>query len=373
VPTYVYECRDCKNVSNIRCRYYSSSAEIDPNLKTTSVKCPKCHSKNLRRLPTFVNTSAGDREAEGLTRNSALDVKESSLQEPIKVEWMDNEPTDPTDQVTNLCTARFVGQNGWSILAASRRGRLHAHNGEYREDAFAFRVTQGWNLIAVADGAGSASLARVGANIATKAAVEHLAIGLAGEESKNEPVPDAENILRHLQEAMLTAKKRLHVEAKKRRLEPREFATTLLILVHRPSVTGDFIGTAQIGDGLIVGWDHLDKPILLASPEHGEFAGETQFITHISGPEQFESRIKIIDPMPQDLRYILLMTDGVADDFYPFAGNLVKLVEHFPNILSLDNADRIDKLVDLIGYEKRGSADDRTLVILAPHIDHQSN
>ncbi len=50
----------------------------------------------------------------------------------------------------------------WNLLGASVRGKLHAHQAQWRDDAFAWQQAGDWTCIAVADGAGSAPLSRVG-------------------------------------------------------------------------------------------------------------------------------------------------------------------------------------------------------------------
>src|SRR5258708_14225559 len=62
-----------------------------------------------------------------------------------------------------------VSMNGaahYRLVAASHRGKTHAHQGTFREDAVAVTATDYWNIMAVADGAGTADLARVGSNLA---------------------------------------------------------------------------------------------------------------------------------------------------------------------------------------------------------------
>ncbi|MBA3825265.1 MAG: protein phosphatase 2C domain-containing protein, partial [Ktedonobacterales bacterium] len=93
-------------------------------------------------------------------------------------QWRVQEPQDHTDPVPHTAVARSSGAGGWQALAASRRGKLHAHEGSYREDAFALSTHEDWLLIAVADGAGSCRLSRVGARVASEAAVAGMAGGL---------------------------------------------------------------------------------------------------------------------------------------------------------------------------------------------------
>ena len=66
------------------------------------------------------------------------------------------------------------------IIASSKRGRSHANIGSFREDDFAFKtIDSGWNVVVVADGAGSARLSRIGSSIACNAVLEYFIEGSA--------------------------------------------------------------------------------------------------------------------------------------------------------------------------------------------------
>ena len=63
---------------------------------------------------------------------------------------------------------------GKDLVAASVRGRSHAHEGKPRDDDFLLHycTKNGWYIMAVADGAGSAAYSRAGSKIACEAAVD---------------------------------------------------------------------------------------------------------------------------------------------------------------------------------------------------------
>ena len=62
------------------------------------------------------------------------------------------------------------------VIAASVRGRSHAHKGKPRDDAchFDFDKDTGWYFVSVADGVSTAKYSREGARLATKTVVEKL-------------------------------------------------------------------------------------------------------------------------------------------------------------------------------------------------------
>ncbi|MBQ7584726.1 MAG: protein phosphatase 2C domain-containing protein, partial [Desulfovibrionaceae bacterium] len=74
-----------------------------------------------------------------------------------------------------------VGDSPRMMVAASRRGRSHAHHGLPRDDHFViqYEVKSGYYLLAVADGAGSAEFSREGSRLACDAAIKSFSESLA--------------------------------------------------------------------------------------------------------------------------------------------------------------------------------------------------
>ncbi|MEG1679663.1 MAG: protein phosphatase 2C domain-containing protein, partial [Stenotrophomonas sp.] len=67
------------------------------------------------------------------------------------------------------------------IVAASQRGRSHAHKGTCRDDDFFIDTCNGWQIAIVADGAGSARYSREGARRAAQAAGNFIINALAND------------------------------------------------------------------------------------------------------------------------------------------------------------------------------------------------
>lgn len=271
--------------------------------------------------------------------------------------WQNIEPKDD-DQVANTSSDYKEGELGWKVIGASCRGKYHAHNGTFREDAFSIETIEGWNVVAVADGAGSAPLARVGASVAVKSVIESFKNAIKAQEpGENVSLPLI------LKTCLESAYDDITKEAKLRQRNLNELATTLLVLAHKHDEQQDEVGVAQIGDGMIVAWPHQDEMQELATPDQGRFAGETQFLTHLPKSE-LSDRIHIIENLPEHVQYFLVMTDGIADDFFPPKTYLHKLIDPIKEILMGSQDEMKQNLLRLIGYEKRASFDDRTLVIL---------
>src|SRR5215204_1556568 len=80
-----------------------------------------------------------------------------------------NDPYWKDDDVT-----AFAPIGDRYILASSKRGRSHANIGSFREDDFAFKdLDNGWSIVVVADGAGSAKVSRKGSALACNGTVDY--------------------------------------------------------------------------------------------------------------------------------------------------------------------------------------------------------
>jgi hypothetical protein len=285
----------------------------------------------------------------------------------VGAKWRVLEPTDRTDATEHLRAARLNGSSGWHMVGASRRGKLHAHEGTYRDDEFAFSAHNGWNLIAVADGAGSCRLSRVGARVTTDAAVTAMAAALNhfGQGETPDPLGD---LRATIHAGFAAAHSRVHEEAQRRGIPVRDLSATLLLLAHGPvnRTAPDaqaYMATGQIGDGMIlmVGADQSLQ--LLGEANKGFYSGETVFLPSTTSAD-WESHATV-QQLATPPRMVLVMTDGVADDLVPYQRQAPTLIKGVEGIFGARQPDQA--LLDVIAYEKRDSADDRTLVVLYRH------
>ncbi len=124
-----------------------------------------------------------------------------------------------------------------------------------------------WLLAACADGAGSAALGRCGAEVAVRQALAWLARRL----KRN---PRSQLTAASLQHAVDRA---LAAEARRRSVDVRDLATTLVVAAAGPESTW----LAQVGDGAAV-VQHPASPRwhLPIWPDRGEHVNETQFAGH---------------------------------------------------------------------------------------------
>ncbi len=166
-------------------------------------------------------------------------------------------------------------------------------------------------------------------------------------------------------------------EAERRNAPLREFHTTCLLLIHTPFGANDLVGVLQVGDGVAGLCTRNGDCIILGDPDHGAYSGETRFLTTPGIEDEFERRATFA--VPHGLRAVAVLTDGVADDFFPEKQRLIELFKGDPvldcktpegtavrGVLLGSVGDPRDgqALADWLRYEKRGSSDDRTLVLL---------
>jgi hypothetical protein len=158
----------------------------------------------------------------------------------------------------------------WRVIGASVQGVSHVKSGHPCQDAHAWSVLPNETLLAaVADGAGSAVLAEVGAQLAVHAAVNFLRSELVENASpSNEAAWQA-----LLFEALKAARQRLEDETQTRDCALRDLATTLIVAV----VTGELALSTHVGDGAAVLYTE-DELLLLAAPQASEYVNETTFL-----------------------------------------------------------------------------------------------
>lgn len=274
------------------------------------------------------------------------------------------------------------------IVAASKRGRSHAHEGKARDDDFKLfhNNENGWYIMAVADGAGSAKYSRKGSAVACETCIEHckqalstpteledaiVALSNAAEGHSNRTISTL--IYNIVGGAAHKAHRAILETAKANEDQPRDYSTTLLLAICKKFDFGWFVASFWVGDGAMCIYDKERQYIkLLGTPDGGEYAGQTRFLTmkEIFTPESIMSRLKY--SIEEDFSGLLLMTDGISDPFFETDANLNKIEkwnELWDNIksevdLSDDNSESQYQLLKWLDFWSPGNHDDRTIAIL---------
>jgi len=277
------------------------------------------------------------------------------------------------------------------IVVASKRGRSHAHEGKFREDDFAVnRLPEGWNIISVSDGAGSAVAAREGSRLATRTVNEffnsqeilnsienHINILYTGQSSSEEKAEAQKNIIHILSESVVHVYHTLEKTAADNALSVNDLHATLIFTLLKKFSFGYVILSFGVGDCPInlINTDFSEVK-LLNQMDVGEFGGGTRFITMKEiFNDTMASRFRIT--CVEDFSYLVLMTDGIYDPKFT-TENKLEDTESWKLLfedLAGNNDDRTK--VDFINDEKidkelliwsdfwsRGNHDDRTLAII---------
>ena len=300
---------------------------------------------------------------------------------------LDSDSSDPYWKPDETCEVRREGDR--HIVIASKRGRSHAHEGKFRDDDFDALCTgrDGWSILAVADGAGSARFSRKGSELACRAATQSLIQYLPGVPDsvleallKQQAQGDIEDSKRALSDllynslgrAAFAAYKKIQEEASFQSAPMRDYSTTLLLAVHKRLRTGHFFGSFGVGDGAI-GLFRKDHSVqLLAEPDGGQFAGQTRFLNMSEIFEYSELAKRLRYTVVEDFTALMLMTDGVSDPKFQTDNNLLRLENWsalWQDVCGHVNLDRGNEragseLLQWLDFWSPGNHDDRTLAIL---------
>ncbi len=395
----------------LRGRYVSKTAAGQENiqLKQTIVNLESSlvrRSNEVARLEVDKATLTGQiKSLQSSASASAVKMASGSLApDPVRViapppSIYDNprEPDDPSDlpfhpheKVFPARGERNRLRNGWHIVAASRRGYGHAYEGKYREDDFNIRIfnangsTQNHYpdiaLLAIADGVSSKSLSRRGARAAVLGAVE----------VPEKRITEMRTFLGHdkwyqqcqetayylMMEGLVTARKRVEEAAQQSNASIEELQSTLLAFLVAPwDEQRLFVASTQVGDGGLLalqpqnGRMPRERWQWLQAPQIGGTGNEVQpFMRTDSNVWRSFYRTELVE----NVACIIGMTDGTADDIeppLPTASNphpdpFLMVDDFYSRIIypAFSEAQPGEALLKLLGYQKKQSHDDRTIV-----------
>lgn len=255
-----------------------------------------------------------------------------------------NEP-EPVPEYING-TVKFPGSK---VVAARVRGKKHKHEGTNCDDWYEVANYERMTFIAVSDGAGSKKFSRVGARESCKAAIGFLVssfeklftnkpelkeyLTLALTDSK---CMEACGVLAGVvQQSAIKAHEAVEVAFYSRKTNPeyekvlgrglqfKDLSGTLLIAVLIPiseTTKEHLVISCQIGDGMIAilnsEGEFSNSMKLMGDPDSGDYSGETDFLTssQMKNIETLQQRTKICRTVVDT---VMVMSDGVADDYFP--------------------------------------------------------
>ena len=301
-----------------------------------------------------------------------------------------NDPYWKADDVTV-----FAPISDRHILVSSKRGRSHANVGSFREDDFAFKdLDNGWSIVVVSDGAGSAKVSRQGSVIACNGIVDYFLEKSSIEnmvefdelikQYKASAGTDIENKLKllvynNLGKAVFQVHKKLEDFAAKNGVTLKDLSSTLVFSLFKKYDIGYAMLSFGVGDcPMAVLNKDVSKVTLLNWIDVGEFGGGTRFITmpEIFKSDKFASRFgfNLVD----DFSYFFLMSDGIYDPKFVVESSLpdIKKWKAFLSDLdgknedgakvelSIDNKDIKEQFSVWMDFWSIGNHDDRTLAIV---------
>ncbi len=232
-----------------------------------------------------------------------------------------------------------------TVIASRVRGKKHKHDGSNCDDWFETATDGNIVYLAVADGAGSKAYSGIGAREACRTVcgylkytfekdvngqiISGLSPDLTGEKCVSACKVLADIVQNSVKKAYTAVESAFYArvadsnysERLGRTPEISDFSSTLLVAVVIPLEAGNkrLVISCQIGDGTIV-LVNTDETFensvkLMGKSDSGEFSGETDFLTSgnlINDGLAVRTRISI-----DSSDILMLMTDGVADDYFP--------------------------------------------------------
>ena len=253
----------------------------------------------------------------------------------------------------------------WRVLGASVRGKSHGHRGEHRDDALALVVRDDLMILAVADGAGSSALSRLGAAVTADLAVTRTAERFDADVANTDAVSRLGTAMAH---AVHDAAMRLHELATLGGVAPSALRTTLVLV----ALAGDLMLVSQVGDGAVLIQKTNGDVVRVGGARETAWAGEvTCFVPDACAMTQAAALRQV---RAADVSLIVLMTDGIDDPFHPLEQSGSALVAQWRNGTTepigvakqsltgpvLGNA---DSMLQWLSFEQRGEVDDRTLLL----------
>lgn len=326
---------------------FFDAPEVEKNMPPTDVqiKYVEALSEPQQTLETQMKTNSNLEEQvvpQKALSNEEVTGHTASLWKYLPIP--SNEP-EPAPEYING-TINFPGSR---IIAARVRGKKHKHEGTNCDDWYEVANYERITFVAVSDGAGSKKFSRIGARESCKATIGYLVSSfekLFADKPElkanltlalNDPecIEACSILAGAVQQAVIKAheaveaafySRKTNLEYEKvlgRGLQLKDLSGTLLIAVMIPiseTTKEQLVISCQIGDGMIAilnsKGEFSNSVKLMGVPDSGDFSGETDFLTssQMKNIEALQYRTKISRTIADT---VMVMSDGVADDYFP--------------------------------------------------------
>lgn len=253
----------------------------------------------------------------------------------------------------------------WKAISRSAIGTSHLKRHLPCQDYGSYQVFNKVIVGAIADGAGSAKYADIGAKLAVDTVIEHFGEFEAYLRKRKHfwqrnipPITE-----RYATKIFTKAVKKVAVVLKEQAITKgysvNDLACTLLIVIATPN----WIAAMQIGDGFIA-VRFPDQLQILFPPDKGEYINETTFVTSANALKAmqvcvYEGKQKFICAATDGLeRVAIRMSDGTP--FTPFFQPLEEYLQETPNPETED-----EYLNDFLSSDRLNARtdDDKTLLL----------
>lgn len=295
--------------------------------------------------------------------------------------------------------AKFVKGKDFNIVAASKRGRSHAHVGSFRDDDFSieYLAESDWNIAIVSDGAGSCSYSRRGSQIICETALQHIkttlnagksdSIALAAEKysharTENLDAAQTEKLRLELRNELYLTVSHAAYHSVVKILEEvnmvadakaKDFSSTALISICKKFSFGTLCAAYWVGDGAVGVYSKSKGVSLLGEVDSGEFSGQTRFLDKDEvTADALTKRLRF--DVYDDVTAFILMSDGVSDPKFETEARLARskdwdaLWQDLNATVAIVHDEETDekaqKLLDWLDFWSQGNHDDRTIAIV---------
>ena len=237
----------------------------------------------------------------------------------------------------------MMSPDGMLILGARVRGKMNKHIGTNCDDWFEIAISGKWSICAVSDGFGARKFSRVGAQAGCQGSVSFLQDALAKLDIKprdklsvdildDEDVKGAEAAMHEAMKAGWNSVEKAFHERKNRKdisnvlqnrdLTLHDMCSTLHLVIKTTIETADgrrsLLLSYSRGNGIVFMVTKSGDCELLMKPEDGDFPGVTECL----GPKMLTSHTV---PFVGGAKAVLLMTAGVANDYFPYNSRMAEL------------------------------------------------
>ena len=247
----------------------------------------------------------------------------------------------------------------WKLAGSSVIGLSHIKNNLPCQDHISILDNDDCCCISLADGAGSAKFAELGASIVTSKTCE-----LIEQYFDNFFEDEAKEVREKIIHVLRT---NLGKQAKVKEAVKRDFASTLLFV----AIKGDNFIAGHIGDG-IIGYIKDEDLITLSPPENGEYINETYFVTSIN----YQKNLRLFKGSVENISGFVLMSDGTCESLFDKANrNLAPIVKEIVEWLDENPTDVVTNALksNLEEVIRNKTLDDCSLAIMKKIITKGDN